>query len=57
MRVISFSPVRWFFSLLNEQWWTERFSDNLIVEFRIARVRGLRFYVAGFILEDHCRSP
>ena len=56
MRVISLSSVRWFFSLLNEQWWRERFSDNLIVEFRIARVRRLRIHVAGYLLEDHCRS-
>ena len=55
-RVISLSQVRWFFSLLHEQWWRERFSDSLIVEFRIARVRILRVYVAGFILEDRCRS-
>ena len=56
MRVISFSTARWFFSLLNEQWWRERFSEKLIVEFRIARVRKFRVYVDGFILEDRCRS-
>ena len=56
MRVTSLSSVRWFFSLLNEQWWRERFSDGLIVEIRVTQVRGLRIYVAGFILEDHRRS-
>ena len=56
MRVMSLSQVRWLFSLLNEQWRRKRFSDNLIVEFRIARERRLRIYVAGFILEDQCRS-
>ena len=56
MRVISLSQVRCFFSLLSDQWWRERFSDELIVEFRIARVRRFRVYVDGFILEDRCRS-
>ena len=55
-RVISLSQVRWFFPLLNEQWWRWRFSDSLIVEFRIERVRKLRIYVVGFILEDHRRT-
>ena len=55
-RVISLSQVRWFFSLLSEQWWRERFSDKLIVEFRIERVRRFRVYVDGFILQDLCIS-
>ena len=56
MRVISLSHIRWFFSLLSEQWWRWRFSDELIVEFRIVRERRLRVYVDGFILEERCKS-
>ena len=55
MRVISLSQVRWFFSLLSEQWWIWSFSDKL-VEFRIERVRKFRVYVDGIILEDRCVS-
>ena len=55
-RVISLSSVRWFFSLLKNQWWRERFPDGLIVEFRVTQVRGHRVFVAGLLLDDHCRS-
>ena len=32
------------------------FPDGLIVEFRVTQVRGLRFFIAGFLLEDHFSS-
>ena len=56
IRVISLSSVRWFSSLLNEQWWRKHFLDGLIVEFRVTQVRGLRIFVAWFFLEDHFSS-
>ena len=50
-RVISLSSVRWFFSLLSEQWWRERSADGLVVEFRVKQVQGYR--VAGLLLEEN----
>ena len=49
-RVISLSTVRWFFSLLNEQWWRERSADGLVTELRVMQVRGPP--VAGLLLEE-----
>ena len=44
-RVISLSTARWFFSLLNEQWWRERSADGLVTELRVTHVRGHRVAV------------
>ena len=57
MRVISLSQVRWFSS----RSWVNScedsvFSNELIVEFRIDRVRRFRVDVDGFTLEDRCVS-
>ena len=49
-RVISLSTVRWFFSLLIEQWWRERFSDGLVTELRVMQVP--KHHVAGLLLEE-----
>ena len=49
-RVISLSSVRWFFSLLSEQWWGERSADGVVTDLRVMQVRGHR--VAGLLLEE-----
>ena len=49
-RVISLSAVRWFFSLLKEQWWRERSADGLVTELRVMQIRGHR--VAWSLLEE-----
>ena len=50
-RVISLSTVRWFFSLLSEQWWRKRSADGLVTDLRVMQVRGPR--VAGLLLEEN----
>ena len=40
-RVMSMSTARWFFSLLNEQWWRERSADGVVTNLRVMQVRGL----------------
>ena len=50
--VISLSSLRWFFSLLNEQWWRQRFPDCLIVEFSVKQVQVHRDFLVGGIRED-----
>ena len=49
-RVMNLSAVRWFCSLLNEQWWRERAADGLVTELRVMQVLGHR--VAGLVLEE-----
>ena len=50
-RVISLSQVRWFCSLLNEQWWRERPADGVVTELRVMQVRGP--CVAGLLLVEN----
>ena len=44
-QIISLSTVRWFFSLLSEQWWRENSADGVVIDLRVMQVRGPR--VAG----------
>ena len=59
-RIVSRSSINLFLEIVSnvEPWqsFNSSFADGLIVEFRVAQVRGLRPLVDGFILEDHCRS-
>ena len=53
-RVISLSTARWFFSLLNEQWWRDRSADGVVTDLRVMQERGPG--VAGGLLGGNFSS-
>ena len=50
-RVTSLSTARCIFSLLGEQWRSERSADGLVTDLRVIKVRGPG--VAGGLLEEN----